>query len=81
MTSGLVFQDTNANSNNADAKFQDQSLLWSLHQVLLHVPISRSAWLSGVRRGIYPRPVKLSIRRVAWRPSDICNFVESLQNK
>lgn len=52
--------------------------LWSLRTVLAHVPISRSAWLSGVKEGRYPPPVKLSPRRVAWRVSDIRAFLASL---
>jgi predicted DNA-binding transcriptional regulator AlpA len=45
--------------------------LLSLPQVLAQIPISRSAWLSGVRRGIYPPPVRLSTRRIAWKSVDI----------
>jgi predicted DNA-binding transcriptional regulator AlpA len=52
--------------------------LWPLRTVLAHVPISRSAWLSGVKEGRYPPPVRLSPRRVAWRVSDIRAFVASL---
>lgn len=35
------------------------------------IPICRSAWLAGVKSGIYPQPVKLSPRVVVWRASDI----------
>jgi len=42
-----------------------------LKQVLELYPISRTAWLDGVRTGIYPKPSKLSERCVAWRVVDI----------
>lgn len=39
-------------------------------------PISRTAWLDGVRDGRYLQPVKLSERTVAWRAEDIRALVE-----
>lgn len=35
------------------------------------IPISRSAWLAGVKAGKYPKPVRLGRNTVAWRASDI----------
>lgn len=55
-----------------------ESELWRLPAVLAHVPISRSSWFAGVRSGRYPKPVRLSERRVAWRASDIRSFVAAL---
>ena len=55
---------------DCDNKQATVSLL-PLNQVLEQIPISRSAWLSGVRRGLYPPPVRLSTRRVAWKSTDI----------
>jgi hypothetical protein len=43
------------------------------------IPISRSAWLSGVKAGIYPAPVKIGSRAVAWRAKDIEEWLNSLQ--
>ncbi|PKN34180.1 MAG: transcriptional regulator [Deltaproteobacteria bacterium HGW-Deltaproteobacteria-19] len=40
------------------------------------IPVSRSTWWAGVRKGIYPQPVKLSIRCTAWRVSDIRALIE-----
>lgn len=42
------------------------------------LPISRSSWWSGVREGKYPKPVRISPRRVAWRASDIAALLERL---
>jgi prophage regulatory protein len=54
------------------------SELWRLPAVLAHVPISRSGWFAGVKSGRYPKPVRLSERRVAWRASEIRSFVAGL---
>lgn len=52
--------------------------LMRLPQVLEHFPISRSAWLEGVKTGRYPASVQLSERCVAWRIADLKAFIESL---
>ena len=59
----------------------DSSILWPLNQVLKQFPVSRSLWLSGVRQGKYPQPVRLSKRRIAWRPDDIHVLVANLALK
>jgi len=41
------------------------------------IPVSRTAWLDGVKSGIYPKPVKLSKRTTAWRVEDIRALVAS----
>ena len=40
------------------------------------IPISKSSWLSGVKNGKYPKPIKLSERIVVWRASDIRKLIE-----
>jgi prophage regulatory protein len=42
------------------------------------IPISRSSFLSGVKSGIYPKPVKLSERTTAWRVEDIRELISNL---
>jgi prophage regulatory protein len=42
------------------------------------IPISRTSWLNGVKDGIYPRPIKLGARSVAWKVEDIRALVERL---
>lgn len=41
------------------------------------IPIGRSTFLDGVRRGIYPKPVKISARCTAWKAEDIYNLLDS----
>lgn len=49
-----------------------------LPQVLGVIPLKRTSWLNGVKDGIYPKPVKIGARSVAWRVEDIRTLVESL---
>ena len=51
--------------------------LWRLPTVLAHVPVSRSGWWAGVAAGIYPKPVKLSARCVAWKSEEIRLLINS----
>ncbi|MGD9667834.1 MAG: helix-turn-helix transcriptional regulator [Hyphomicrobiaceae bacterium] len=42
-----------------------------LPEVLEIIPVSRAHWLDGVKRGIYPEPIKLGMKLNFWRLSDI----------
>lgn len=42
------------------------------------IPISKSSWWEGIKKGIYPKPVKLSERTTAWKWEDIHDLVEKL---
>ena len=42
------------------------------------LPISRSTFLSRVKDGTYPQPIKLGERSVAWRVEDIRALIASL---
>ena len=46
-------------------------VLLRLPTVLALVPVSRATWYAGVKEGRYPAPLKLGVRAVAWRRSDI----------
>jgi prophage regulatory protein len=41
------------------------------------VPVGKSTWWDGVRRGIYPQPVKIG-GGTFWRQSDIVRFITTL---
>ena len=43
------------------------------------LPISKSSWWAGIKKGIYPKPIKLSERTTAWRWEDIYNLVVELE--
>lgn len=51
--------------------------LLRLPEVLKIVPVSRSTWYRGVDSGIYPKPVKISKRAVAWRADEISHAIEN----
>lgn len=47
-----------------------------LPTVLAVFPISKSSLYEGIKKGIYPAPVKLSERTAAWRVEDIRILIE-----
>ena len=51
---------------------------YRLPEVLRVLPLSRSTFLSGVRQGLFPKPVRLGKRCSAWRVGDIREFLEYL---
>jgi len=48
-----------------------------LPQILFHIPVSRTTWLTGVRTGKYPAAVKLGPNLTAWRAEDIHELISS----
>ena len=52
--------------------------LLRLPQVLDRIPYKRSRFLDLVRQGVFPRPVKLGARAVAWPESQIDELVDRL---
>ena len=49
-----------------------------LPQVLEQIPVSKSTWWAGVRKGKYPKPVKLSERTTGWKRKDIADLCDRL---
>ncbi|MDQ6967457.1 MAG: hypothetical protein Q9M14_02075 [Mariprofundaceae bacterium] len=49
-----------------------------LAAVLTVIPVSKTAWQDGIRKGIYPAPVKLSARSAAYRVEDIRKLIAEL---
>ena len=42
------------------------------------IPISKTTWWDGVKRGIYPKPIKLSQNMTVWRSDDIQKLVDDI---
>ena len=42
------------------------------------IPIGRTSFLTGVKSGRYPKPIKLGERTTAWRVEDIRELIYSL---
>ena len=52
--------------------------LLRIHQVLERIPVSKTTWYDGIRKGRYPAPVRLTPRTSAWLESDIDGLIERL---
>lgn len=55
----------------------DETLL-SLKQVLEVTSLSRSGVYLKLSEGTFPKPIHLGVRRIAWRRSDIQDWIKSL---
>lgn len=42
------------------------------------VPVSKSTWYDGIRKGRYPKPVKLGPRISGWKWQDLSDLCESI---
>jgi len=47
-----------------------------LPQVLTLIPISRSSWWDGIKKGKYPQGIKLGTRTTVWRAEDIRTLID-----
>jgi predicted DNA-binding transcriptional regulator AlpA len=52
-----------------------------LPQVLSVIPVCKSSWWAGVKSGRYPKPIKLSPRRTAWKAEDIHALIKQLSEQ
>jgi len=43
------------------------------------IPVKSTTWWNGIKKGIYPKGVKISARRTAWRAEDIQALINSLK--
>jgi prophage regulatory protein len=35
------------------------------------IPVGKTAWYAGIKRGVFPKPILLSPRVAVWRLSDV----------
>jgi prophage regulatory protein len=49
--------------------------LLKVDSVLLYVPVSRATWFRGVKKGIFPAPVRLG-NLTFWRAGDITYLMQ-----
>jgi predicted DNA-binding transcriptional regulator AlpA len=47
-----------------------------LNEVLEHLRISKSAWYDGVRRQVFPQPLRIGTRTVVWLESEIEDYLQ-----
>jgi predicted DNA-binding transcriptional regulator AlpA len=48
-----------------------------LSTILKIIPIGKSSWWDGVKKGKFPQSVKLGTRTTAWRVEDIRNLIDN----
>ena len=58
---------------------EQRTQLLKLPDVLKRIPVSRSSWYQGIRLGMYPEPVRIGKRSVAWRSNEIDQLVNKFQ--
>ena len=49
-------------------------------EVLSIFPVSKTSWDRGVANGIYPKPVNIGMRSIAWKKKDIHDLIERVNN-
>lgn len=49
-----------------------------LPQVLALIPVSKSTWWDGCKKGRYPKPVKIGPNSTAWKAEDITELMQNL---
>ena len=42
------------------------------------IPVCSSSWWNGIKKGIYPKPIKIGPNTTAWRVEDIRKLIEKL---
>jgi len=57
---------------------ENQIGLLRLPEVLKLIPVSKSTWWAGVKKGIFPASKKLSARVTVWRREDILSLVKKI---
>lgn len=45
------------------------------------IPVSRSTWYEGIKRGKYPKPIRLSEGVSVWRVSDIDELCRQIEQQ
>ncbi len=71
---------TNANQDRSDTELQDdgEDRLMKLPEVMRMTALSRSEVYRRVAARQFPTPVRLGSQAIAWRLSDIRNWIASL---
>lgn len=65
-------------STNKPTTKPTRDILLRLQEVLQRLPVSRASLYAGMRTGLYPQPVRVGKRTVAWKESDIDACIASM---
>ena len=55
--------------------------LLRIRDVLQRLPISRTSLYDGIKLGLYPAPVQVGKRTVAWRESEINELINNFRRR
>lgn len=72
-----TFKNKRTRKSAAPFTINHPSQLLRLNQVLLLIPVSRSTWLTGVKTGRFPAPIKNN-RCVFWSAASILELLEKM---
>jgi predicted DNA-binding transcriptional regulator AlpA len=50
--------------------------LWDVLGPSGPIPVSKSTWYAGIKKGRYPKPCRLGLRATGWRVEDIRALIE-----
>lgn len=75
----LAAKNTTMGSTTEPTSHAASQCLYRLEQVLARIPVSRSAWLRGVKTGFYPSGRRLGPRTIVWCSDDIDTLIENLK--
>lgn len=53
--------------------------LLRIHDVLQRIPISRTSLYDGIKISLYPAPVRVGKRTIAWRESEINELINNFR--
>ena len=56
---------------------QSHEILLRLKTVLSMIPVSKSSWWDGIKKGRFPKPVRLGPKTPAWKESDILALIKT----
>jgi len=76
MLGRILSRQRRSHVEESDSVTAIESLL-DLREVKARVGASRSSIYAWIAKDLFPRPVRLGPRRVAWRASDIRAWIES----
>ncbi len=51
-----------------------------LTDVLSIFPVSKTSWYRGIDKGLYPKPINIGMRSVAWHVDDIKMLIEKAKS-
>ena len=49
--------------------------------ILKIFPVGRSTWFEGVKKGRFPKPIKIGVRTTAWKVEEIRALIEKYSNQ